>query len=176
MGTRLDICLLGGHITARCGAPGARSTERYLPDLSHNEAIARAGRWNASRALLPEAKLGKTFKTPPSRRQEKQRSEQAPRRETKKKMDEPPATPVRPEQRPSRAPSRAQAYTLADVRKHSTKEDGWIVVDGIVYDITNFAKNHPGWTAGGMTSTALGTAHPCVEGRRGTSAVSRDGV
>lgn len=74
-------------------------------------------------------------------------------------MDEPPATPVRPEQRPSRAPSRAQAYTLADVRKHNTKEDGWIVVDGIVYDITNFAKNHPGWTAGGMTSTALAIEH-----------------
>ena len=48
-------------------------------------------------------------------------------------MDEPPATPVRPEQRPSRAPSRTTAYTLADVRKHNTKEDGWIVVDGIVY-------------------------------------------
>ena len=74
-------------------------------------------------------------------------------------MDEPPATPVRPEQRPSRAPSRTQAYTLADVRKHNTKEDGWIVVDGIVYDITNFAKNHPGWTAGGMTSTALAIEH-----------------
>ena len=74
-------------------------------------------------------------------------------------MDEPPATPVRPEQRPSRAPSRTTAYTLADVRKHSTKDDGWIVVDGIVYDITNFAKNHPGWTAGGMTSTALAIEH-----------------
>ena len=74
-------------------------------------------------------------------------------------MDEPPATPVRPEQRPSRAPSRTQAYTFADVRKHNTKEDGWIVVDGIVYDITNFAKNHPGWTAGGMTSTALAIEH-----------------
>ena len=74
-------------------------------------------------------------------------------------MDEPPATPVRPEQRPSRAPSRTTAYTLADVRKHNTKEDGWIVVDGIVYDITNFAKNHPGWTAGGMTSTALAIEH-----------------
>ena len=74
-------------------------------------------------------------------------------------MDEPPATPVRPEQRPSRAPSRTTAYTLADVRRHNTKEDGWIVVDGIVYDITNFAKNHPGWTAGGMTSTALAIEH-----------------
>ena len=33
------------------------------------------------------------------------------------------------------------------------------MVDGIVYDITNFAKNHPGWTAGGMTSTALAIEH-----------------
>lgn len=70
-------------------------------------------------------------------------------------LEEAPATPVRKEQRPGRQPSRTDAYTLADVQQHDTKEDGWIVVDDIVYDITNFAKHHPGWYSGGMTSTAL---------------------
>ena len=62
-----------GHwavITARYGAPGARSTTRYLPDLSHNEAVARAGRWNTSRALLPER---------PSLGRHSKRREQTPR-------------------------------------------------------------------------------------------------
>ena len=75
-----------------------------------NAAVASAGRWTTSRALLPEAKLGKTFKTPPSRRQEKQRSEQVPRRETKKKNGRAPrpARPpraTRPLDRPADRPS-----------------------------------------------------------------------
>lgn len=36
------------------------------------------------------------------------------------------------------------AYTLDDVAKHNTKEDCWSVVDGVVYDLTQFVSSHPG--------------------------------
>merc|ERR1739847_50346 len=35
-------------------------------------------------------------------------------------------------------------YTLAEVAKHITKEDCWVVVNGNVMDVTNFLKDHPG--------------------------------
>ena len=36
-------------------------------------------------------------------------------------------------------------YTKADVQAHKTKETGvWVTYQGGVYDITNFAENHPG--------------------------------
>merc|ERR1712224_949008 len=33
---------------------------------------------------------------------------------------------------------------LAEVAKHITKEDCWVVVNGQVMNVTNFLKNHPG--------------------------------
>ncbi|TPX69832.1 hypothetical protein SpCBS45565_g02186 [Spizellomyces sp. 'palustris'] len=35
-------------------------------------------------------------------------------------------------------------YTLADVGKHNTDKDCWVVVNGQVLDATNFLKDHPG--------------------------------
>merc|ERR1712193_159861 len=35
-------------------------------------------------------------------------------------------------------------YTLAEVAKHITKEDCWVVVNGSVMNVTNFLKDHPG--------------------------------
>lgn len=35
-------------------------------------------------------------------------------------------------------------FTIAEVAKHSTAEDGWIAVHGRVYDITAFIQAHPG--------------------------------
>ena len=55
---------IGQSYTARLRRARCVQLYGYLPDLSHNEAVARTGRWNTSRALLPEAKLGKAFKTP----------------------------------------------------------------------------------------------------------------
>eukprot|EP00929_Paragymnodinium_shiwhaense_P084224 TRINITY_DN45014_c0_g4_i1.p1 TRINITY_DN45014_c0_g4~~TRINITY_DN45014_c0_g4_i1.p1 ORF type:complete len:517 (+),score=91.66 TRINITY_DN45014_c0_g4_i1:76-1626(+) len=38
----------------------------------------------------------------------------------------------------------AQTFTKDDVAKHCTADDLWIIVDGDVYDVTKFAKLHPG--------------------------------
>lgn len=35
-------------------------------------------------------------------------------------------------------------YTLADVGKHNTDKDCWVVVNGQVLDVTDFLKDHPG--------------------------------
>ena len=33
---------------------------------------------------------------------------------------------------------------MADVAKHNTKADCWVVVDGQVLDVTSFLSEHPG--------------------------------
>lgn len=38
----------------------------------------------------------------------------------------------------------SQTYTLAEVAKHGTQSDCWLVVDGSVYDVTKFIPQHPG--------------------------------
>ena len=35
-------------------------------------------------------------------------------------------------------------FTWDEVRKHSTQADQWIVVDDYVYDVSTWAKRHPG--------------------------------
>jgi len=50
--------------------------------------------------------------------------------------------------------------TMSDVAKHNTKEDCWVVLYGKAYDLTKFAKVHPGGAkliqdAAGMDATAL---------------------
>ncbi|KAJ3325112.1 hypothetical protein HDV06_004868 [Boothiomyces sp. JEL0866] len=42
------------------------------------------------------------------------------------------------------APKKQGVYTLADVAKHSTEKDCWVVVNGQVLDCTNFLADHPG--------------------------------
>ena len=34
--------------------------------------------------------------------------------------------------------------TMAEVRKHCTKDDLWIIIEGRVYDITKYVDRHPG--------------------------------
>merc|ERR1719379_393522 len=41
-------------------------------------------------------------------------------------------------------PPGTSAYTLADVAKHTSKSDCWVVVNGEVLDVTKFLGEHPG--------------------------------
>ena len=38
-------------------------------------------------------------------------------------------------------------YSRNEVAKHNTSLSAWIIIDNIVYDITKFAKYHPGGEA-----------------------------
>lgn len=35
-------------------------------------------------------------------------------------------------------------FTAAEISKHNGEKDAWIVVDGVVYDVTEFLGTHPG--------------------------------
>ena len=37
-----------------------------------------------------------------------------------------------------------EKISVAEITKHSSAEDCWIVVNGKVYDLTKFAPEHPG--------------------------------
>merc|ERR1719440_78718 len=45
---------------------------------------------------------------------------------------------------PAAAGGGGGGYSLADVAKHTTKEDCWVVVNGQVLDVTKFLPDHPG--------------------------------
>ena len=46
-----------------------------------------------------------------------------------------------------------RSITSDEMKLHNTKDSGWIVVDGYVYDITQHVINHAGWTCGCAVST-----------------------
>lgn len=45
---------------------------------------------------------------------------------------------------PTTATPAVNAYTLADVSKHTSESDCWMAIDGNVYNVTSFIPNHPG--------------------------------
>jgi len=45
---------------------------------------------------------------------------------------------------PAPAAGKGGEYTLADVAKHNTEKDCWVVVNGDVLDVTKFLPDHPG--------------------------------
>ena len=49
---------------------------------------------------------------------------------------------------PSRAPvDRATTYSREDVAKHAARDDLWVIIDGKVYDLTEYVDEHPGGAA-----------------------------
>ena len=45
---------------------------------------------------------------------------------------------------PAQSSSASKEYTAADVAKHKTKDDIWVIVNGQVLDVTSFLPDHPG--------------------------------
>ena len=35
-------------------------------------------------------------------------------------------------------------YTREELRKHNSKDDAWMAIRGLVYDVTEYMKYHPG--------------------------------
>lgn len=61
--------------------------------------------------------------------------------------------------------SATKSFSLAEVAKHSTKEDCWIIIQGKVYDVTKFIPKHPGGSLiyvkpGGDVTQLFNSYHP----------------
>lgn len=52
--------------------------------------------------------------------------------------------PVRYPSRAEKAGTPTKKVTMAELRKHNTPTDLWLGIDGHAYDLTSYAKNHPG--------------------------------
>ena len=37
-----------------------------------------------------------------------------------------------------------KVYTLEEIAEHSSEDDCWLAIEGIVYDISEFLPEHPG--------------------------------
>ncbi|KAI5138674.1 hypothetical protein NEAUS04_1818 [Nematocida ausubeli] len=59
-------------------------------------------------------------------------------------------------------------YTLEEVSEHTAKDSCWIVLSNIVYDVTEYAKDHPGGSniiyenAGKDCTDLFNTLHPWI--------------
>ncbi len=65
--------------------------------------------------------------------------------------------------KPASQASNTPTYSMVDVVKHATKDDCWMVMDSVVYDMTSY-KTHPGgdgiWNGCGKDATALFETRP----------------
>jgi nitrate reductase (NAD(P)H) len=62
-------------------------------------------------------------------------------------------------------PAPLPMYTTEEVSKHNTREDLWVAMDGLVYDLTAYVRDHPGGAAplcvyaGGDATRAFRSVH-----------------
>jgi cytochrome b involved in lipid metabolism len=47
---------------------------------------------------------------------------------------------------------RARRIDARELARHASRDDAWIAVDGVVYNITPHIDNHPGWKDGSVTT------------------------
>ena len=52
--------------------------------------------------------------------------------------------------------------TAEELKKHSTPNDTWLTVNGVVWDLTQFAPEHPG---GAESKSIASSFHPCILSR-----------
>ncbi|KAI5801514.1 flavocytochrome c [Peziza echinospora] len=71
-----------------------------------------------------------------------QAAAQAPAAPVDSKSGETPAKAAKPALKDFKIPEKE--YTLEEVAKHTTKDDVWVVVKGVVMDLTSFLEDHPG--------------------------------
>lgn len=71
--------------------------------------------------------------------------EEAPAQEASEESEAAEESPS-PEPSPTETTA-AQTYTLADVALRSSAEECWVAIDGAVYDLTAYARSHPGGRA-----------------------------
>jgi hypothetical protein len=99
----------------------------------------------------------------------------APQQQQQQKQQRPPPPPAAAWQsrlrRPTLAPGDARAsrralraqnraFSLGELAEHRYADDGWIAVDGRVYDVTEHVLAHKGWRTGcGMTEVLSILAH-----------------
>lgn len=50
-----------------------------------------------------------------------------------------PVKPYKPKPKPAYA-----SYTEAEVAKHNTPDDAWLIIDGKIYDVSGWGVQHPG--------------------------------
>ena len=58
--------------------------------------------------------------------------------------------------------SEPKLLSAQEIARHNTVEDLWIVVDGQVWDMTDFAPEHPGGI-GSQSHTSLFSIFPAVQ-------------
>jgi predicted heme/steroid binding protein len=64
---------------------------------------------------------------------------------------------------------RERKYTRQEIKKHNTKDDLWIIIDDKVYDLSEYAEEHPG----GILAITKNAGMDATKGFRGPQHPSR---